>query len=140
METQRHRGTGLCLCDLSVSVFHNSLFRIHPLSKQSSIRLKVCARSTEKFTDLSLSLSYPGIRHGNTETPRSQSDRGEWLTSDGQVLVSVTDKARHVVLGPQSMKENDHLNLSNMKVKLLRLKNIAIGSGDFAEFEVLPPQ
>ena len=58
--------------------------------------------------------------------------------TSGQVLISVTDTGGKVVVAPKSIKQNDQLLVSDMQVKLVRLKNVAIGSGDFAEFEVTP--
>lgn len=53
-----------------------------------------------------------------------------------QVLVSVTDDTGRVVLAPQSVRQGDRFNVSDMQISVARLENILIGSADFGEFEV----
>ena len=53
-----------------------------------------------------------------------------------QVLVSVTDDSGRVVLAPQSVRQGDHLSVSDVEITVVRLENIVIGSGDFGEFEI----
>jgi hypothetical protein len=53
-----------------------------------------------------------------------------------QVLLSVSDDSGRVVLAPQSVRQDDNFSVSDMDISVVRLENIAIGSGDFGEFEV----
>jgi hypothetical protein len=53
-----------------------------------------------------------------------------------QVLVSVTDDSGRVVLSPQSVRQGETFSVSDMDITVVRLQNILVGSGDFAEFKV----
>lgn len=55
-----------------------------------------------------------------------------------QVIVSVTDADEKVVLSPKSVKKGETFIVSNMKIEVVRLENLLVGSADFGEFHVLP--
>jgi hypothetical protein len=56
----------------------------------------------------------------------------------GQVIISVTDTGGRVVLGPKSVTTGDKFSVGGMDGHVIRLENMAVGSGDFGEFQVKP--
>jgi len=54
----------------------------------------------------------------------------------GQVLASVTDGCERVVHGPKSVRKGDTFTVADLSISVVRLENLLVGSGDFAEFDV----